>query len=80
MLHQKHESYIYILSLKKTELTREVLVDINCRNLKNVYFEKNPNFKKYNNFTFHDYLPQFCSENRNWLSYNDEEAATEGVL
>ena len=23
------------------------------------------------NFTSHDYLPQFCSENRNWLSYKD---------
>ena len=31
----------------------------------NVHFEKNPKIK---NFIFHDYLPQFCSENRNWLN------------
>ena len=35
----------------------------------NVHFEKNPKVKKDNNFTFHDYLPQFCSENRNGLSW-----------
>ena len=37
---------------------------------KSIFWEK-PKVEKYNNFTFHDYFPQFCSENKNWLSYKD---------
>ena len=36
--------------------------------------EKNPKVKKHNSFIFHDYLIQYCSGNRNWLSHKDGSA------
>lgn len=38
---------------EKIELIGQVLGEIKYRNLKNVYFEKNPEIKTYNSFTFH---------------------------
>ena len=31
--------------------------------------KKSPKIKKHDIFAFDDYLPQFCSYNRNWLRY-----------
>ena len=36
--------------------------------VKDLFSEIGPKSQK-NILTFHDYLPQFCSENRNWLRY-----------
>ena len=63
MHHQNHESHRYVL---------ETLVDwISNMATSKMYILRIIQILKNNNFTLHDYLPQFCSENRNWLSYID---------
>ena len=64
---KKRILYIYTIN-EKIEFTGYALGEIKSRNLKNVHFKKNPKVKKHISFTFHDYLPQFSSENKDWLS------------
>ena len=71
MHHQNHESHRYVL---------ETLVDwISNMATSKMYILRIIQILKNNNFTLHDYLPQFCSENRNWLSYIDGYTHFENV-
>ena len=60
MLHQKSESYRFVLPLKKMS---DWISDRQDKTLQhqNVHFEeKSPKVEKHNIFVFHGNLPQFC--------------------